>query len=281
MSFDRNTEVPPATLRMFILAVLASACATTTALEDFDNAYAIEGDDKTLAFVGRKVKVAQMIGSDNDPDVIVMDLGFAARYEILELVHGAYDRRFIDFEAYDHYGYPRFAKEDVAMIYVAEREGGLYHRKYQWDPVRRTKDGRYAYCGDRYLTLSEEERRDVVRRPIEPLEFARPVVVSISAQMIPKARRADYDAEAIEENRAEVKAFYSAPAFDVKGDRAICKLGVYADELYRIRNEAVFNPERRRAACEKETGYAPANWQNKEKRAAVEACVAEKRAKGG
>lgn len=258
--------------------LMVSGCATT-ALEDFDNAYSLTGPDKTLAFIGRKIEVAQMVGGAEDPNVFVMDLGFAARYEILEMVHGDYDRRFIDFEAYDHYGYPAFARPDIAMIYVAEHDGRLYHRKYQWDPVNQTRDGRYAFCGDRYMKLDEYERAEVTKRPLQPLEFARPIVVSISGQMIPKERRADYDEEDIERNRAEVKAFYSEPAFKVRGDRAVCKMGVYADELYRIKYETMFLPEKRRAACEKETGYLSKDWQNKEKTAAVEACIAEKKSK--
>lgn len=262
--------------------LMVSGCATT-ALEDFDNAYSLAAPDKTLAFVGRKIEVAQILepGSTEDGDTIIinMDLGFAARYEILEMVHGDYDRRFIDFEAYDHYGYPAFARPDIAMIYVAEHDGRLYHRKYQWDPVNQTRDGRYAFCGDRYMKLDEYERAEVTKRPLQPLEFARPIVVSISGQMIPKERRADYDEEDIERNRAELKAFYSEPAFKVRGDRAICKMGVYADELYRIKYETMFLPEKRRAACEKETGYLSKDWQNKEKTAAVEACIAEKKSK--
>ncbi len=273
-------ERPFAPLIWLALTALAASGCATGALKDFDNSYTIDGSDKTLAFVGRKVTVAQMVGGAEDPNVIVLDLGFAARYEILELVHGDYDRRFIDFEAYDHYGYPRFAEGDIAMIYVAEHDGRLYHRKYQWDPVHRTRDGRYAYCGDRYLKLYEEERSEVAPKPLESLEFARPVIVSISGQMIPKDRRDSYDEEDIEQNMAEVKAFYSEPAFKVRGDRAICKMGVYADELYRIRNEAQFIPEMRRAACEKETGYTSEDWQNKEKLATVEACVAQKKANG-
>ncbi len=76
-----------------------------------------------------------------------------------------------------------------------------------------------------------------------------------------------------------MKAFYSEPAFKVRGDRAFCKMGVYADELYRIKYETMFLPEKRRAACEKETGYLSKDWQNKEKTAVVEACIAEKKSK--
>ena len=145
-------------------ALVASGCATAT-LKDFDNAYTIDGADKVLAVVGRKVAVEQVLplpreSENEDEIVIVMDEAFAARYEILELVHGAYDRRFVDFAAFDHYGYPKFARPEIVMVYLQEYDGKLFHWKYQWDPVHRTKDGRYAYCGDRSLFTEDAMRED-------------------------------------------------------------------------------------------------------------------------
>ncbi len=264
---------------------VAAGCAAT-ALEDFDNRYTVAGPDKVIAFVGRKVEVARIVSpaddaaADDGSILISLDLGFAARYEILELVHGAYDRPFIDFEAYDHYGFPRFADPAIAMLYLVEYEGGLFHWKYQWDPVHKTKDGRYAFCGDRYAQLDDEEKSDIASRPLQPLAFDRPVVVKISDRMIPKERRRDYDKEAIERNRAEISGFYSEPAFKVRGDLATCEMGVYADELFRIKNETLFLPERRLEMCEADlriTGDHP--FDSKEAKA-IRACVARLKAEG-
>ncbi len=269
---------------LVMAALVASGCATAT-LKDFDNTYTIEGADKMLAFVGRKVAVERVIqpppvSENEDEIVILMDEAFVARYEILDVVHGDYGGRTIDFEAYDHYGYPMFAKHDLAMLYVVEYEGALFHRKYQWDRVHPTKDGRYAYCGDPYFLLDETELEDVDRRSLEPIEFDPPVVTRISEQIARKSDPEFYSPEEIAQNRDAVTAHYAAPVFKIRGDRAFCKMGVYPDELYRIKNETLFLPEQRREICEAETGYSSADWQNEQKRAAVAACVADKKAKG-
>lgn len=264
---------------VFAASSFLAACATTTALDDFDNSHLIEGPDKTLAFVGRKIEVAQLIDGEDDPDVIVLDLGFAARYEILELVHGAYDENTIDFEAYDHYGFPRFAERDVAMLYLREYDGRLYHWKYQWDPVHLTKDGRYAFCGDPYFDLDEEEREAAGARPLQPIEFQPPVAFRLSEET---AKRCRYGCTKKErsERADEVKAFYAPPAFEVRGDRAICRMGVYPDELFRIKSETLFLPGRRRDICEKELRLSEFYAYDSEEWKAVAACMDDLKMKG-
>ncbi len=266
-----------------LFSVILSGCAVDP-LGDFDNSYSIGGDDKVIAFVGRKISVAQLLEEPaehgGDEVVINLDIGFAARYRILELVHGAYAGDTIDFVAYDHYGFPRFAEPDVAMVYVAEHEGRLFHRKYLWDAVSKTKDGRYAACGDPYANLDEEELAEVERRPLEEIDFDPPVTVRISDELKSVSDRDRYSTEEVAQKREEIEAYYSTPVFDVKSGVATCKMGVYPDELYRIRYETVIRPRARRNMCEDEVGFTGADWMNEQKKAAVEACVNEKRAKG-
>jgi hypothetical protein len=265
------------------VGLLLAACASDP-LPDFNNAFTIEGADKDIAFVGRKIAVVQVledrVQENGDEIVIKMDLGFLARYEILELVHGAYPAKTIDFEAYDHYGFPRFARPDVAMMYLTEFDGKLYHRKYQWDAVSRTKGGRYAACGDPYFYLEAEELAEVERRPLSAIEFDPPVTFRIADELKAIADRDGFTDEELADRREKIRAYYAAPVFDVKNGVATCRMGVYADELYRIRYETTFRPRARREMCEDEVGYTASDFRNEEKKAARAACIDARRTAG-
>lgn len=279
----RGAPMNKAFVYLSLFSVILLGCAVDP-LRDFDNTYSIVGDDKVIAFVGRKIAVTQImeepVATSSDEITIKLDLGFLVRYEILELVHGNYPKKAIDFEAYDHYGFPRFAVSDVAMIYVVEHEGRLFHRKYQWDAVSKTKDGRYAACGDPYADLDEEELADVERRALDRIDFVPAVSFHVSDELKRKTDPERYSPEEIAANCKAVEAYFAPPVFDRRGDVAICKMGVFPDELYRIRYEADFRPAALRDVCKSETGFTDDDWMDVQKKAAVEACVNEKRAKG-
>jgi len=269
------------TISTFLFAV---GCADIR-MADFDTAFSVENDNKIIAFVGRKIGIREFDPSRDDPDpadpdeiIIHMDSAFEARYEILELIHGKYDRRLIDFEAYDHYGVPSFSKPDVAMIFLVEENGRLYHYKYQWAPVHKTKDGRYAYCGDPYFDFDDDDRINVKRQPLQNIAFDPPVSIRVADSLIPKWEWKEYSEEEIRKNRSNVAEYYSPPVFEVRQGHAICKMGVYAPEIYRIENERVFLPRQRREACEIETNYNNSDWKNLEKSSALKACIQKKRA---
>ena len=265
------------------ISLMLAACASDP-LPNFDNAFNVDGADKDIAFVGRKIAVVQVledpVQQNGDEIVIKMDSGFLARYEIIELVHGAYPGKTIDFEAYDHYGFPPFARPNVAMIYLTEWDGRLIHRKYKWDRVSRTKDGRYAACGDPYFSLEADERAEVEQRPLAAIEFDPPVRFRIADELKTASDPKRYSDDEIAENRRKIEFYYSAPVFDVKHGVATCKKGVYPAELYRIMYESSFRPRARREMCEDEVGYTTADFRNQKKKAALAACIDAKRASG-
>jgi hypothetical protein len=269
------------------LILMLAGCATkpVEVLADFDNRGTIANPENTLAFIGEKVEVAHLIDTGpEDPSVIVLDLAYAARYRVLQVVHGEYDKPTIDFVAFDHYGFPKFAKRDIALIYVSEHEGALYHRKYQFDEVFPTADGRYAGCGDPYVDPNGDpnDQPEVDRRPLEKIEFKPPVRIRISQQYIPRDRRGDYSREEIAENKRKIDAYYAPPAFDVRGDIATCRMGVYADELFRIRNETTFLPARRENLCYDTLKLDQSKFysQDSSEQLALDACVADLKGRG-
>ena len=269
-------------LRALVTISIIGALVGCSTIVDFDNSATLGNSDKYLAFIGEKIQIQQFDPAEDGPEqpqegdedtiIIYMDAAFKARYRVLDLVHGDYDGEIVDFKAYDHYGFPPFAKRDVAMIYLSEHEGALYHVKYQFDEVFPTADGRYAGCGDPYFYLDEEE---IEKRPLEDINFVPPVVFKISDQLIRKRDYDDYTEEAIAENRAEVKAYYTEPNFEIRGDRAVCKKGVYPDELFRIMAETYLLPAHRRELCAEKLGIKHYVSRDSEKGMALDSCIRE------
>jgi hypothetical protein len=254
-------------------AILAPACAGDP-LADFDNRASLASEDKLLALVGEKLDVVEVLpdaGDAGDPDtiVIVLDAAFRARYRVIDVVHGAYSGQTVDFEAYDHYGYPKFAQSKYALLYLVEREGRLYHWKYLFDRVYPTADGRFAGCGDPY---PEDAADEIDRRPLAPIEFKPPVVFSLAEERVTRRERPDLSAAERTEINQATEAYFSPPAFEVRGDRATCRMGAYPEELFRIANETTIKPRRRSDTCIERLGLG-AGAVDPEGRRRIEACL--------
>ena len=127
----------------------------------------LNAEDDLIVFVGERLSVTPQ---PSEPDS--MDEKFEARYRVLKIVFGRYNDSEISFTVYDHYGSPRFAKYDTALMFVSRYEGKLYHEKYQFFPVYPTQDGRWASCGDLYRNEPPDHQGSL--RPV-PIEFATPV----------------------------------------------------------------------------------------------------------
>jgi hypothetical protein len=98
-----------------------------------------------IVFVGKELSLEEQ-KPEKDPS----DAKFKARYQVLKVVFGSYNKEEISFTVYDHYGRPEFAKYETALLFVSSYEGELYHEKYQFFDVYPTKNSRWATCGDPY-----------------------------------------------------------------------------------------------------------------------------------
>ncbi len=172
---------------------------------------------KVYAFVGEKVEVVEFKLQLKEGE-LPFDQAFKAKYKIIQNVYGDYQGEFIEFEAYDHYGYPPFARFKNVLLFVSEYKGKLYHEKYQYFDVYQTKDGRWAGCGDPY------QFEDVHRKPVKTfnLEFETPMTYDLSRF-----------------NAKQIKEFYPKTYFKVEGKKATCLKGAYIDELFLVKKNGV------------------------------------------
>lgn len=98
---------------------------------------------KIFVFIGEKldVKKAEEIFYCN---YITLDLEYKAKYKIIETLYGKHNSDTINFTAYDHWGTPNFSTYEKVILYVAEYCGEFVHFKYEFDPLYKTKNGKWA-----------------------------------------------------------------------------------------------------------------------------------------
>ena len=123
----------------FITLIFLLGCSTPKQLNY--NFYNENKDVNLFAFVGKKISVvefdpnAEQMGEKvydtiNGDTLIkksyIMDVGFLCKYAIIKNVFNNPKIDTIDFVAYDHYGYPRFAEYETVLMYVSKSSKGNY-----------------------------------------------------------------------------------------------------------------------------------------------------------
>jgi hypothetical protein len=135
--------------------------------------YSADTSVNLFAFVGEKVSLTEYDpnASYNKPvsitidtttgDTIVqrrsyiMDNAFEGKYKVLQPVFNDLKTDTIVFKAFDHYGRPGFESHSPVLLYLSKSEDGSYyfHQKYQFDPLKKGKDG--SWVGIDGMSLQE------------------------------------------------------------------------------------------------------------------------------
>lgn len=169
-----------------------------------------------IAFVGKRIKVRKIPDPKN---IVRFDNEFEARYKVLSVIFGSYRGREIKFTVFDHYGDPAFVRYETVLLYVSKHRGKFYHEKYQYHAVYPTQDGRWAGCGDPYQNEPSVHRGDVQAQPIK---FSPELTFNLSGV-----------------KTEEIRERFPSRYFEFRGNVAVCKAGVYAQELFEIKRRGV------------------------------------------
>lgn len=215
------------TLSKFLLAtifILLLSCnsqtgdstSKTTPLIPKDTTNKNERNNKLFVFVGEKVDVTPIPYEPGD-----FDNGIKAKYKILQRVYGNYGKDIIEFEAYDHYGTPIFTKYKNVLLFVSEYKGKYYQEKYMFDPVFKTKDGRWAgpYSDD----YGHSYNNNTTVRPIK-IDFAEEV---------------SFPVKKTDEDGKEYTLTYPEPYFKTIEGNAFAVYGNYIEELFKLKKDGV------------------------------------------
>lgn len=260
---------------ILILSILFSTvicCKTATAqnqdISPFDNASNSPINEQTIAFVGRKIFITPYQKENSKSAKEARKKYYKARYKVLELLGGQYEDKTIDFIGYTYGadGMPYFAKHDTSILFIKDSNSSLIRNRFTSSyRVNETQSGKWAYCGNAYRRIEHIETYDFEQRPLEPLTFKNPEKIDIAAKI--KKLELNYnlflkthgktpaDREEILSQLEREKGFlqkrYQDPIYTRTGDTAICKSGVYADEIYRLESEINIKPRRRKEICSK------------------------------
>ena len=133
---------------LVLLLSMLGGCTSTRTVEIVLNAENLD-EHGIYSFVGKKISVESFV-PELDENYILMDASFLARYEVVEQYSGKELPEIVEFEVYDHFGFPPFAKHEQALIYAREHDGILYHVKYSFDQVRFSSRYGWVTCGTSY-----------------------------------------------------------------------------------------------------------------------------------
>jgi hypothetical protein len=175
-----------------------------------------EKNNRLFVFIGEKITVTPISTAVNS-----FDYGVKAKYAILSPVYGFYDKEIIEFEAYDHYGIPAFTKYKDALLFVSEYKGKFYQEKYMYDPLFKTKDGRWA--GPYSKEYDHEYNENTTVRP----------------QRIDFAEEVSFPTKIIDDDGREFTLTYPEPYFNTVGAKAFAVYGNYVEELFKLRKDGV------------------------------------------
>ena len=215
------------TLSKLILAALVSSllsCGTstsdtttkTTSLIAKDTTNEIEKSNTLFVFVGEKIDVTTIPYKPGD-----FDNGVKAKYKILQPVYGSYNKDVIEFEAYDHYGIPKFAEYKTVLLFVSEYKGKYYQEKYMFDPLAKTKDGRWA--GPYSSEYGHPYNKHTTIKPVK-IDFVEEISFPIKIT---------------NDDGKEFTLTYQEPYFKTVGNKANAVYGNYIPELFKLRRDGV------------------------------------------
>lgn len=191
--------------------------------------------DSLLVFIGEKIEVKyspeekkeklvlRIKGNDSvyvKQHSISMDSRYIAKYKVVKLLNGSFNNDIIEFEVFDHYGEPRFSKFNTVLLFVSKHNGKLYHEKYQYFDLYKTKDGMWAspYSSSDYNHPSKE---NITVKP-EKISFQNEISFVVDKL-----------------TNDELKIWYPSPYFEVKDGRAIAKYGNYIDDLFKLKQQTI------------------------------------------
>jgi hypothetical protein len=148
----------------------------------------------------------------------VFDSWHAARYRVVEAIHGVPPGSVLTFDVAEHAVSVPFGHSRYALAFV-ERLGDNYQLvKYQQVPVYPTTDGSFASCGPLGRAAADDEKSpDGATASLRDVQFSPPLVVDDARRLSGHGRANAYDPR-----------WHS-----VVGDEVQCRRGIPLPELVR------------------------------------------------
>lgn len=222
-----------------LLCVASGSCASQPAFEalpDFDNRYPQGAAGQTIIFIGERIGLEEIPSEQWCPsDSICLDQRLNARYRIVKLLAGDYNKPTIDFAVYDHGAIDPFWNHDPIVLYVAQFGDRLFHHKYQYDVLSPLAGGGFAFCGDPYTKYEMAQIDEFERKPLTPYSFFPPIRKELADFLPNKEDEPDLSQDTARDNFIRGMRSVAPPAFKIADGIATCRMGVSPQKLADIR----------------------------------------------
>jgi len=106
------------------------------------------------------------------------------------------------------------------LLFVSNYNGNLYHEKYQYFDVYKTKNGRWA-SSYRIGDYGHPYNKNTCVRP-EIIDFADEVSYKIRSR-----------------NEKEIESLFPAPYYKIENDKAIVIWGNYIEQLFELKKSGI------------------------------------------
>ena len=173
-----------------------------------------EKSHELYAFIGNKISV-ESSGYIYYCNIISMDSKYRAKYRVLENIYGDYPKDTINFISYDHSSIKKYSDFENVLIYVADYCGELTHVKYQYSPLYKTKDGKWASPYNPYDYKNIDSKFKIKPRKIE---FEKPFEFNFNI-----------------ENINQIQKRFPEPYCKISNGKVTVLYGNYPDELFELK----------------------------------------------
>lgn len=169
-----------------------------------------------LVFVGEKVSLDSVYNGK-----MPFYSKYLANYRVIGTLLGNYDKKEIEFTAFDHTGEPGFSSYYFSLLKV-KHEGDGYTQVGRYSPLFMTKTGQWAGTYD----ANDYDPNFIKHTKIKPrkIDFAKPVELDIQYL-----------------DKKTIKSWYPQPYYRIEGKKAIAVYGNYVWELFQLHQNRIVN----------------------------------------
>lgn len=167
-----------------------------------------EKNPELYIFIGKKIDVSSA-SQPNYCNTISMDSKSKSKYKILKKFTNNFNSDTIDFVSYDHFSKVQYDEFENVLLFVGKYCDSLIHQKYQYQPVYKMKNGKWA------SPIFEEYDSTKMKSGKKPhkVKMAEPITIS---------RYISY---------RKLEEIYKEPYFEIKNGKVYMLYGFYPEDL--------------------------------------------------
>ena len=167
-----------------------------------------EKNPELYIFIGKKINVSSA-SQPNYCNRTSMDSKSKSKYKILMKFTNNFNTDTIDFVSYDHFSKVQYDEFENVLLFVGKYCDSLIHQKYQYQPVYRMKNGKWA------SPIFEEYDSTKIKSGKKPhkVKMAEPITIS---------RYNSYK---------KLEDIYKEPYFEIKNGEVYMLYGFYPEDL--------------------------------------------------